>query len=268
MTSHMTRNQRLHYTLAMSANNDLFNEAISLQQSKKFDEALSIYLKLLDKSQGASLNKEQGSAISQNIAVVYAQQNKNDLAYVFNQKALALNPGHTAAVLFAKSKLNNFKVSEIARDISLTEQLNNLGLKFIPFEALALTSILFIFISLKILFTFLVTQKKNTLENKMPRALGWSFYGYFFLFILSFSLLWAKNNEVTMPTGIIKSTTVSVQTAAGPNQAVITEINLGHVVQILQTKEVDGIDYAQIKVPGAFSGWIKKAELETLNSIN
>jgi tetratricopeptide (TPR) repeat protein len=252
----------------MSANTDLFNEAISLHQSKKFDAALNAYLKLLDKGQDASITHEQASTISQNIAVLYMQQNKPELAYVFNKKSLALNPRNTAAEQFAKNSLNNFKVSEIARDISWTEQLNGMGLKYIPFEALAVMTVVFVFLSLKLFFNYLLTQKKNLLENKTPPVLSWSFYGYLMLFILTFSLLWAKNSEATLPTGMIKSAQASVQTAAGANQAIITEINLGHVVQILQTKEVEGIIYAQIKVPGAFSGWIKKTDLEPLNSAN
>lgn len=252
----------------MSANNELFNEAISLHQSKKFDEALNVYLKILDKSQNGLITDEQASTVSQNMAVLYMQQNKTELAYVFNKKALALNPRNTAAEQFAKNSLNHFKIAEIARDISWTEQLNNMGLKYIPFEALAVVSIIFIFLSLKLFLNFLVTQKKNLLENKNPATLSWSFYGYFMLFILAFSLLWAKNSDATLPTGIIKSATAAVQTAAGANQAIITEINLGNIVQILQTKEVNGVIYAQIKVPGAFSGWIKKTDLETLNSVN
>ena len=252
----------------MSANTELFNEAISLHQSKKFDEALTVYLKLLDKSQDASITHEQASTVSQNMAVLYLQQNKIELAYVFNKKALALNPYNKAAEQFAKSSLNNFKVTEIARDISITEQLNNMGLKFIPFEALAMISIFFIFLILKLIFKYLMQQKKNALENKLPPVLSWPFYGYLMLFFLTFSLLWAKHREATLATGMIKSASASVQTAAGANQAVITEINLGHVVQILQTKDVEGITYTQIKVPGAFSGWIKKSDLEPLNSVN
>ena len=156
----------------MSANNELFNEAISLHQSKKFDEALNIYLKILDKSQNASLTNEQASTVSQNMAVLYAQMNKTELAYVFNKKALALNPRNAAAEQFAKNSLNHFKVTEIARDISWSEQLNNMGLKYIPFEALALASIIFVFLSLRLFLNFLVTQKKNLLENKNPVMLG------------------------------------------------------------------------------------------------
>lgn len=252
----------------MSANNDLFNEAISLHQSKKYDEALNIYLKLLDKSQVASITYEQASTVSQNIAVLYMQQNKIELAYVFNKKALALNPRNDAAELFAQKALHNFKVNEIARDISFTEQLNNMGLKHVPFEMLAVMALIFIFLSLRSFFNYLLIQKKNLLENKTPPQLSWSFYGYLMLFILSFSLSWAKNIDATSPTAMIKSPSASVQTSAGAHQAVITEINLGHVVQVLQTKEVEGVIYAQIKVPGAFSGWIKKADLEPLNTIN
>lgn len=252
----------------MSANNETFNEAISLHQSKKFNEALIAYLKLLDKSQSENLTQEQASIVSQNIAVLYMQQGNTDLAYIFNKKALALNPRNSAAQQFSNSNLSHFKVTEIPREITTTEQLNNLGLKFIPFELLTVLIIVFIYLSLKSVFNFLLERKKSLIENTVPSPLNWKFYVFVFFLLICTSLLYVKNTELQQSAGIIKSASVAVQTAAGTNQATITEISLGHVVQILQTKEIDGVIYAQIKVPGAFSGWIKKDDLETLNSVN
>lgn len=252
----------------MSANNDAFNEAISLHQNKKYDEALAAYMKLLDKSQSETLTREQASTISQNIAVLYMQQGNTNLGYIYNKKALSLNPQNSAAAELSKNTLSSFKVSEITRDIPAIEQINNLGLKYMPMELLAVFVLLFIYLVLKNLFRFLVERKKALTVNKLPAGLNWSFYAFLSgLFICT--VLWGvKYNESLQMTGIIKSPSAAVQTAAGANQAIITEVSFGQVVQILQTKDVDGTIYAQIKVSGAFSGWIKKADLETLNSVN
>lgn len=252
----------------MSANNETFNEAISLHQSKKFNEALAAYLKILDKGQSENLTQEQASVVSQNIAVLYMQQGNADLAYIFNKKALSLNPGNSAAQQFSQTNLKHFKIAEIPREMTTNEQLNNLGLRFVPFEALAILVIIFISISLKSLFSFLIKRKKSLIENTTPTSLSWNFYVFVLFFLICSSLLYTKNTDLQQLAGIIKSPSATVRTAAGVNQASITEITLGHTVQILQTKEIDGVIYAQIKVPGAFSGWIKKEDLEPLNFTN
>jgi tetratricopeptide (TPR) repeat protein len=250
----------------MSANNEVFSEAISLHQSKKYDEALAAYLKLLDEGQGASLTREQASTVSQNMAVLYFQQGKTDLAYVFNKKAVTLDPRNSAAQQFARTALENFKVAEIPRELTTTEQLNNLGLRFIPLELIAVLTILFLGLACKTFLDFLVALKKTRIENTQPATLPWTFYTYLGALILWGVILFIKDSDLQRATGIIKSPLVAVQTAAGAQQAHITDVPLGQVVQILQTKDVEGVVYAQIKVPGAFSGWIKKEDLEPLNS--
>lgn len=253
----------------MSANLDLFNEAISLHQNKKNDEALAVYLKILDKSHDATeLTSEQASAVSQNIAVIYMQSGNTNLAYIYNKKALSLNPRNSFAEKFQSTSLKNYKVADIARDISTTEQLNNLGLNYIPYEATVVLTLVLLFVALKMLFSFILARKKTLIENLNPVLLNWKFYVYSVAFMFSMTLFVFKYVELNQQTGIIKAATTNVMTAAGTNQAIITEVNIGHVVQILQIKEIDGVAYAQIKVPGAFSGWIKKADLEPLNSAN
>lgn len=256
----------------MSASNETspetFSEAISLHQSKKFDEALAAYIKILDKGQSEGITQEQASTVSQNISVLYMQLGNTNLSYVYNKKALTLNPRNSAASQFSKNSLSTFKIAEIPREIPPIEQLNNLGLKFIPFELLAALTLFFIYGALKTIYRYLIDRKKAFTENTNPPSPGWMIYVFVLFLVLSAGLLGLKNQENLQATGIIKSPTVAVQTAAGANQAVITEVTFGHVVQILQTKDVEGIIYAQIKVPGAFSGWIKKADLEPLNSIN
>ncbi len=248
----------------MSANNETFNNAISLHQSKKFDEALTSYLKLLDESQSQAVTQEQAATVSHNISTLYMQQGDSSLAYIYNKKAMALDPGNSAAQQFYKSHFTNYKITEVPREIPVLEQINQLGLKYVPFELLAVLTIILMSLALKSLFRFYINKKKSFIRNENPNPVDFKFYVYTVLMIVFSSLLLIKNLNYTQPKGIIKAPLVAVQTSAGVNQATITEIAQGNIVQILQTKDIDGTIYAQIKIPGAFSGWIKKADLEPL----
>ena len=81
-----------------SVNTD-FHYALSLQNEKKTDEALGAYQKILDQSltQDLNLTREQASAISQNMALIYFQKKEPALAFVYNQKALYLSPSNLQA---------------------------------------------------------------------------------------------------------------------------------------------------------------------------
>lgn len=250
----------------MGANIDLFNEAISLHQNKKYDEAQAAYINLLDVSH--DLNFEQASVASHNLSVLFFQKGDTPLAYVFNKKSLSLDSNNLQAKQFLTQQLKNYKINEIPRDLSTLEQVNSFGIKYIYIEIAMLATLILFLILLKIIFNFIIEYKKSITELKLRPLLNWKFYAYLTLFLFSFTILGLKKAELNQNLGIIKSTISSVATAAGDQQAIITEVASGQVVQILQTKQINGIFYTQVKVPGAFSGWVKKADLVMLNSIN
>ncbi len=244
---------------------DIFTQAISLQQSNKPDEALQLYQNSLDKSP-TELTPEQASVISYNIAVIYHQQQKHELSYVFNEKALALNLSNKSAVQLKAEILKNFKPVEVAREMTSLEQVHNLGLKFVSIEIIFALTIVFALASFKQIFNLLVLTKKSNIEETHPPKVSIKTYLLWFFSLVLVALLFLKISYNSEIRGIIKSAG-PVQTAPGPNQATIIEASLASTVYILQTKAIDGVDYVQIKVPGSYSGWIKKQDVELLNSL-
>jgi tetratricopeptide (TPR) repeat protein len=258
----MTSKRTSHYTLAMSATADQFNNAIQLQQNQKYDEALTAYHNLLDQS---PLTPEQGSVISQNMALIYKNLNQLPLSYVYNKKALFLNGSNDVAIAFAKAELSQYRPGEVARTLSVSEQINSMGLKFIPIEVLFIGILLTTAFIFQILFRYLIEKKKALIQNKRAPEISSKLYLHGLLLILFTGFLYVKFDISSSKQGLLKVSSAEVSVAPGEKQARLIEINSGQALQILQLKEVDGAKYAQVKVPGAFSGWIKADQIEFLN---
>jgi tetratricopeptide (TPR) repeat protein len=117
---------------------NLFQEALGLQNQKKIDDALALYQKILDLglADASNLTNEQASAVSQNMSLIYFQKKESALAYVYNQKALNLDQGNNVAVDFQKQNKNLFQTTSVPRDISFFENINSMGLKYLSIELL------------------------------------------------------------------------------------------------------------------------------------
>lgn len=244
---------------------ETFQQALSLQQSNKLDEALAVYLKLLDKSL-SELSPEQASVLNYNIAVIYHQQQKHELGYVFNEKALVLNESNTSAKSLKNEIVKIFKPNEAEKEVSALAQINNSALKYVPLELLGVFSLVFLLIFLRQFFNFLIQRKTADIENKDLPRFPIKTYIIAGLFVISTLFLFMKFIYSQQIRGITKVATV-VQVAPGENQATIIEIPIASTMNILQTRLVDGMEYVQIKVPGSYSGWIKKQDIELLNSL-
>lgn len=241
----------------------VFTEAATLQKSKKNDESIVLYQKILDQS--PSLTAEQASSVSHNLSLIYFEKNDLGHAYVFNQKALALNPSNKNAQLFHDQHGKLYSVISIPHEIPWYEQLNVVGLKYFSIEILALIFSAFLYFSLKKLFQFLVERKKAEVENTLPPRLHWSFYIYVFLGLFSFLGFYTKYYESQRTIGIITSDTAAIYTGPGSNHPVINDITLGNKVDILDLKKAQDEDFVQIRIPGAFSGWVSKSNIGLLN---
>ena len=245
-------------------NNALFTEAASLQQAKKADEAIGLYQKLLD--QGHNISAEQASSISHNLSLIYFEKNDPGHAYIFNQKALALNPNNKSAQLFQEQHGKIYSVISIPHEIPWYEQLNVVGLKYVSIEVLALIFSIFLYFSLKKMFQFFIEKKKAEVENTLPPRLHWSFYIYIFMSVFSFLGFYTKYYETQRTTGMITSDTAAIYTGPGSHHPVINDITLGNEVDVLNVKKASETDeFVQIRIPGAFSGWVSKANIMLLN---
>lgn len=240
-----------------------FQNAVSLQQQKKYDEALSAYKSLLE--QNPDLSRDQIADISYNAALT--SFNKQDFlaSYVYNQKALVLMPRHEQASELALRIKTQFQVRATPHNISLIENLNKAGLQVIPVEALWFLATIFLVIFLRSIFNYFLNRKKELLENlKFSRFL---FKNYFWLVLfLIFSFLSGlKIWEEQIPKALIRSEQAGLKTAAGENQATLADLPGGSLVHILRIAEVDGRTYFQVKFPGGISGWASREDLELIS---
>ena len=263
MSQSMSQNQQQNLSIT-----EAFQQALSLQNEKKMDQALATYQKILDQglSEASALNREQASAISQNIALIYFQKKEAGLAYVYNQKAIYLNSGNSLAIEFQKQNKNLFQTTSIPRDISFIENLNQVGLKYMSVEILfAIVCILMIFV-LKNSLHFFLNRKKSELANSEIIAFKPTNYILIFLLFCFSVLTGLKILEDSELKAILKMPTATVQTAAGENQATVTQAEIGTIFNVLKLSNDADLAYVQIKYPGAYSGWVKRSDLELLNS--
>lgn len=238
-----------------------FLNAVSLQQAQKWDEALNVYLKLLDQSH----DHLSASKIAHNISLIYKSKNESGLAYVYNKKALALDAHNTAAQEFSPIIQDSFKVQEIPHDITIKQQIDSLGLKYFSLEVLSAFLIAFVFLFLKQFHHHLIQRKKAQVENKHPEKwpLKGTIYAVLIVFIsLGLFIQWSDTQQAK---AIVYQHQINIQIAAGPDQPVIAELTQGNEVEVLNFKTVESTEYAQIRLKGAFTGWVKKSDILALN---
>jgi tetratricopeptide (TPR) repeat protein len=242
--------------------------ALSLQNQNNKDEAMALYHQILDlgPTQGLDLNREQASAVSQNLAVLYFEKKDSALAYVYNQKALGLDDRNQTAIEFQKSAKMNYRTVSIPREISMLENLNAIVLKYLSIEILFASVAVFIFFSFRNISRFLVARKKSDLANTDVVKFNLANY-ILILFLLIFSSLLAlKIYDSTELKAIVKTNQIAVQTAPGENKPVVTQAEIGTIFKVLKFSNDAELTYVQIKFPGAYSGWVKRNDLELLNS--
>lgn len=243
-----------------------FQKALSLQQEKKYDEALSAYKSLLE--QNPDLSRDQIADISYNAALTSFNKQSFLESYVYSQKALLLNPRHDQALeLVAKIK-TQFQVKATPHDISLIENLNKAGLQIVPVEALWVLTTLFLVIFLRSFFSYVLNRKKEILENLKFSRFSFKNYFWLVLFLIFSYFSGLKIWEEQIPKALIRTEQASLKTAAGENQATLADLPGGSLVHILRVAKIDEILYFQIKYPGGISGWAKKDDLELISTPN
>ena len=188
------------------------------------------------------------------------------MSFVFNQKALFLDEKNSQAADFQKQNKALYQTASIPRDISFYENLNSIGLKYFSIEILFAISAILLFFVLKNSFNFFLARKKSEIANTEPAKFSFTNYVLIFLFAIFSVVLALKIQDATQLNVILKSATAAVQTAAGENQATVTQAEIGTIFNVLKMSNDADFAYVQIKYPGAYSGWVKRADLELLNS--
>ena len=65
---------------------------------------------------------------------------------------------------------------------------------------------------------------------------------------------------------ILKSPSATVQATPGENQSTIIQAEVGTLFYVLNLSNDAENAYVQVKYPGAYSGWLKRSDLELLNA--
>lgn len=239
-----------------------FQNAISLQQEKKYDEALSAYQSILE--QNPDLSRDQIADISYNAALASFSKQSYLQSYIYNQKAILLSPRHAQARDLAVKIKTHFQVKATPHDISLVENLNKAGMNTIPIEALWIGSTVFFVLFLKSLLNFYLSRKKEVIENLKFSRFSYKNYLWLVLFVCFSTLITLKILDEKTPKALIKNEQAVLKTAAGENQATLSDLPGGSLVHILRVSKIGETSYFQIKYPGGISGWVKKDDLELI----
>ena len=237
-----------------------FQKALTLQQEKKYDEAVVIYQQILDKGLAA----EQAADVYHNLSLSFFLKKDYLKSYIYNQKSIHLSPYKSEAKSLTEAIKKDFQVKSVPHEISVTEQINNLGLSYIPVEGLWITALMFILLAGRKIILYYFDKKKSYLENTTSPVLDFKVFIFLFLFVTLGLLAGLKAWDEQTPKALISSETANIMTAAGPNQAVLTDLPGGSLVEVLRTAKINSIDYYQIKYSGGVSGWVDKNQLELL----
>lgn len=239
----------------------LFDQALSTQQQKNGDEALKLYQQALDKGQ-AALTSAQLSVVYHNMSTIAYDKSDFLHAYVWSKKALALDPGNHIAQQAFEQYAKKFEKPNIAHQISTSQNIQK-GLEKAPIDLLYLVCLVLFVATLRLFFKSILTKRKNHIEMVPDNTFAWKPL-VSFLFLLVFLGLTAVRHTLDQRTLAIFLDKTGVQTAAGENKPVIFEAQSGLEVEVLQFSD----SYAQVRYPGAFSGWVPLKNLEVLTYSN
>jgi hypothetical protein len=238
----------------------LFDQALSAQQQKNTDEALRLYQEVLDKGQGW-LTAPQTSVVYHNMSTLAYDKSDFLHAYVWSKKAMVQDPGNHAAQQAFQVYAKKFEVPSIPHQISTAQNLQ-MALEKVPTDAFFILSLIFLFLSLRFFFKNLLSKRQNQIEMKTGSSFAWAPLVSFILFVVIFGATIARWDLDQRTLAILTAEKTGIQTAPGENKSVIFEAQPGLQVEVLQLSN----NYAQIRYPGAFSGWVPLQSLEILSA--
>lgn len=235
-----------------------FDHALALQQQQKWDSSLEAYQKLLDQSV-MELNASQASAIYHNMSTVAYEKGDLLKAYIWSKKSLSLNPSNQLAQDSFAQYSKKIEIPTIAHQITNFDNFKSIVSK-ISLDAWLVLSLILIFSTLRLALKNILIRKKNLLANNFhtPSKLPLFLTTTLCLFVISMTYIRYQEAKTLRALVIVEK--AQVQTAPGENMPIIFEAQAGLEIEVLKFEQ----GYFQVRYPGAFSGWIKKAQLEIL----
>ncbi len=237
----------------------LFDQALSAQQQKNGDEALRLYQETLDKSQ-AEMNRPQMSVVFHNMSTLAFEKSDFLHAYVWSKKAVALDSGNRTAQQALEQYSKKFEVPQVAHQITTTQNVQKV-IAQVPVDGLYVLSLIMLFLTLRLFFKNLILRRQRQIELVGHSPFAWKPIVSFIVLVLVIMATFIRWEGDQKLKGILIAEKTGVQTAAGENKSVIFEAQPGTEVEVLKIMD----NYAQIRYPGAFSGWVPLKNLEVLS---
>lgn len=239
----------------------LFDHALSAQRQKNGEEALKLYQDALFKGPGI-LSPPQISVIYHNMSTIAYEKADFLRAYVWSKKATLMDPGNRMAQQAREQYAKKFEIPTVAHQISASQNLQKV-LTQVPLDFLFVLCLLFLFFTLRLFFKNLLTRRQNQIASVVTTSFAWKPLVISILFLLTLTFAGMRWNIDQRTLAIIVAEKTGIQTASGENKPVIFEAPLGLEVEVLSFSE----GWAQIRYPGAFSGWVPIQNLEILTDI-
>lgn len=237
----------------------LFDQALVLQQAQKWDDSLTTYQKLLDQST-EGLSNSQASVIFHNMSTSAFEKGDFLKAYIWSKKALSLNPKNQLAQESLTHYSKKVEIPIIPHQITNLDYVNS-GISKVPLDAWLLLSLILAFTTLWLFFKNILLNKKNILENNFTVQKKWPLLVALFSSLAVLSGSYVSFQDASTTRALVIAEKAQVQTAPGENKPIIFELQAGQELEVLKLEQ----GYFQVRYPGAFSGWIKKPQLEILS---
>ena len=237
----------------------LFDQALVFQQAQNWDASLEAYQKLLDQSTGEMSNL-QASVVYHNMSTSAFEKGDVLKAYIWSKKALWLNPKNQSAQDSYSHYSKKVEIPVIAHQITNQDYFRS-GITKVPLDAWLTISLIFSLVTLWLFFKNILIIKKNILENNFAAQKKWPIFVVLFITFVMLSASYVSYQDSYTMRALVIAEKAQVQTAPGENKPVIFELQTGQELEVLRFDQ----GYFQVRYPGAFSGWIKKTQLEILS---
>lgn len=241
------------------SNTQLFNQALVLQQQKKYDESLALYQKILDQSPN-DLGGSQASVIYHNMSTIAYEKGDVLKAYVWSKKSVHLNPGNQLARESFQFYSKKFEVPVIPHQISNYDNFKKIISK-VSVDAWFVLGLVLIFVTLWTAVRNFLTGKKNQLAGIFTTPPKWPPILMTFLTLAVLSMAYINYQDSSTLRALVIVEKAQVQTAPGQNKSVIYEAPAGLELEVLNFDQ----GYFQVRYSGAFSGWVNKSQVELLS---
>lgn len=236
-----------------------FDQALALQQAQKWDESLETYKKLLDESTSA-LSDSQASVIFHNMSTSAYEKGDYLKAYIWSKKALSLNSKNQLAQESFSHYSKKVEIPIIPHQISSLDYVKS-GISKVPLDVWLAFTLILALATLRIFFKNILLKKKNMLENNFAVLNKWPTIVALFFTLVMLSASYVSFEDTYTMRAMVIADKAQVQTAPGENKPIIFELQSGQELEVLKFEQ----GYFQVRYPGAFSGWIKKTQLEILS---